>query len=301
MPGIFYQPIDRRKFLRTSSKALAGLVLAVEVKVFAQDTAAQKKSLHLALLADTHIPADPKNENRKFFPQENLKTAVTQVIETRPDAAILNGDAARLTGEVADYEALKGLLTPLAAQMPVYVSMGNHDDRDNFFKVFENPAGDRQKITGKHVLVIEWPVLRLIVLDSLLYVNKTAGLLGKAQREWLAKHLENSDTRPTVIFVHHTLKDGDTDLLDVARLFEMIRSHKKVKAIFYGHSHQYAFSQENGVHLVNIPAVGYNFNDNEPVGWMAAVFTEKGVDLVLKAFAGDRTSDGKTTSLTWTV
>jgi 3',5'-cyclic-AMP phosphodiesterase len=132
-------------------------------------------------------------------------------------------------------------------------------------------------------------------------VNKTAGLLGKAQREWLAKFLENSDTRSTVIFVHHTLKDGDTDLLDVGRLFEMIRPHKKVKAIFYGHSHQYAFGQENGVHLVNVPAVGYNFNDNEPVGWMDAEFTDKGVDLVLKAFAGNRTHDGKSTSLTWAI
>jgi Icc protein len=299
MPGIFYRPIDRRRFLRTSSRALAAFALAAEVKVFAQDASAQKKSIHLALLSDTHIPADPKNENRKFFPQENLKTAVGQVIEARPEGVILNGDAARLTGEIADYDALRGLLVPLAGQMPVYISMGNHDDRDNFSKVFENPAGDRQKITGKHVLVIEWSWLRFVVLDSLLYVNKTAGLLGKTQREWLAKYLDSSDARPTVIFVHHTLKDGDTDLLDVARLFEMIRPHKKVKAIFYGHSHQYAFGQENGVHLVNIPAVGYNFNDNEPVGWMDAAFTPNGVDLVLKAFAGNRANDGKATSLTW--
>jgi 3',5'-cyclic-AMP phosphodiesterase len=299
MPGIFYQPIDRRKFLSISSRALAGLALAAEVKVFAQDSSAERKPIHLALLSDTHIPADPKNENRKFFPQANLKSVVAQVIEARPEGVFLNGDAARLTGEVEDYDALKGLLAPLAAQMPVYISMGNHDDRDNFLKVFENPSGARQKVTSKYVLVIEWPALRFIVLDSLLYVNKTAGLLGKTQREWLVKYLEHSDTRATVLFVHHTLKDGDGDLLDVARLFETIRSHKKVKAIFYGHSHEYAFGQENGVHLVNLPAVGYNFNDKEPVGWVDAMFTSKGVDLVLKAFGGNRSNDGKSTSLTW--
>ena len=42
-----------------------------------------------------------------------------------------------------------------------------------------------------------------------------------------------------------------------------------------------------------------DFNDNEPVGWMDAVFTDKGVDLVLKAFAGNRNNDGKATSLPW--
>ncbi|MBI2926000.1 MAG: metallophosphoesterase [Verrucomicrobia bacterium] len=299
MPGIFYQPVDRRRFLRTTSQALAAFVVAAEVRVLAADAAAPEKPIHLALLSDTHIPADPKNEYRNFFPYENLKSVVPQVIAARPEGVIINGDAARLTGEVADYEALKALLAPVTAQAPVYIGLGNHDDRDNFAKVFDPPARERQQVTGKHVLVIEWPALRLIVLDSLLYVNKVAGLLGKAQREWLARFLAASDARPLVLFVHHTLRDGDGDLLDVGRLFDLIRPHKKVKAIFYGHSHEYAFAQENGVHLVNLPAVGYNFKDTEPVGWVDAVFTSKGVELVLKAFAGDRSKDGKAASLAW--
>src|SRR5262245_66505786 len=118
MPGIFYRPIDRRRFLRTSSRALAAFTLAAEVRVFAQDAAAQKKSIHLALLSDTHIPADPKNENRKFFPQENLKTAVAQVMEARAEGVILNGDAARLKGETAEYGVLSGLLAALVVRVP---------------------------------------------------------------------------------------------------------------------------------------------------------------------------------------
>src|SRR5206468_5857710 len=109
--------------------------------------------------------------------------------------------------------------------------------------VFDHPSGNRQKVAGKHVLVIERPSMRLIVLDSLFYVNKAAGLLGKAQRDWLDRYLEASDDQPTVIFVHHTLGDGDGDLLDVERLFRLTRPHKTVKAIIYGHSHKYAFSQ----------------------------------------------------------
>jgi hypothetical protein len=85
----------------------------------------------------------------------------------------------------------------------------------------------------------------------------------------------------------------------VGRLFELIRPHKQVKAIFYGHSHEYAFAENDGVHLVNLPAVGYNFKDTEPVGWVDARFTAQGVELVLKAFTGDRSKDGKATSLVW--
>jgi Icc protein len=111
--------------------------------------------------------------------------------------------------------------------------------------------------------------------------------------------LEKSDRRATVIFVHHTLGNGDGDLLDIERLYQVIRPHKKVKAIFYGHSHEYAFSREQGIHLINLPAVGYNFSDKEPVGWVDARFTAEGVDLTLKAFAGNRNGDGKVTSLIW--
>jgi len=299
MPGIFYQPVNRREFLGHSARALALLALSKHTHVLGQEGADAEKQVHLALLSDTHVPADSKNEYRKFLPWENLKTVVPQVIESRPEGVILNGDAARLTGELADYEAVKQLLTPLAEQAPVYIGLGNHDDRDNFFKVFDHPSGNRQKVAGKHVLLIERPSMRLILLDSLFYVNKAAGLLGKAQRDWLARYLEESDVRPTVIFVHHTLGDGDGDLLDVERLFRLSRPHKTVKAIIYGHSHKYAFSQEDGIHLINIPAVGYNFSDEEPVGWVDAVFAAKGVELKLRAFAGNRADDGKTRSLTW--
>ena len=299
MPGVFYQPVTRRKFLGNSAKTVALLALTRRLFAVGRAGANDGKPVHLALLSDTHVAADPKNEYRKFLPWENLKTVVPQVIESRPEGVVLNGDAARLTGELADYEAVKQLLAPLAERAPVYIGLGNHDDRDNFFKVFDHPSGNRQKVAGKHVLVIERPSMRLILLDSLLYVNKAAGLLGKAQREWLARCLEESDSRPTVIFVHHTLGDGDGELLDVERLFQSTRLHKTVKAIIYGHSHKYAFSQENGIHLINIPAVGYNFSDDEPVGWVDAVFTTKGVDLKLRAFAGNRAADGKSRSLTW--
>ena len=299
MPGIFHRPVNRRKFLSHSTRALALLALSKHAGLLGQEAADGEKTVHLALLSDTHVPADSKNEYRKFLPWDNLKTVVPQVIESRPECVILNGDAARLTGELADYEAVKHLLAPLAERAPVYIGLGNHDDRDNFFKVFDQPSGNRQKVAGKHVLLIERPAVRLVLLDSLLYVNKTAGLLGKSQRDWLARYLETSDSRPAVLFVHHTLGDGDGDLLDVERLFQLARPHKAVKAIIYGHSHKYAFTQEDGIHLVNIPAVGYNFSDDEPVGWVDAVLTAKGADLKLRAVGGNRAADGKSRSLTW--
>ncbi len=289
----------RRQFLSRASTAAAALALLNGAKTWTAAATSDEKPIHWALLSDTHIPADPKNEYRKFYPCENLKSAVQGVLEAAPEAVVLSGDAARLKGEVDDYRAVQNLLAPLAAQAPIYIGMGNHDNRENFLKVFDQSSPADQKVTGKHVLVVEQPSLRFVILDSLLYVNQVAGLLGQAQRKWLAKFLADSDERPTVLFVHHTLGQGDDALLDVDRLFALLSPYKKVKAIIYGHSHAYNFSQRDGIHLVNIPAVGYNFKDSEPVGWVDARFTSKGAELTLRAIGGNRAEDGKTTSLTW--
>ena len=297
MPGIFHQPITRTDFLKISTGFLGALIVRPQ-PMLANPKA--DEPYHLALLSDTHIPADATETYRDFAPVENLKKVIPQVVAQKPTATIINGDAARLKGNLEDYEMLKGLLQPVAQQGPVYIGLGNHDDRDNFTKTFEgHHDASRQTVNGKQVLVVEHPTVRAIVLDSLLYVDKTAGLLGKTQRNWLAKYLTNADNRPTILFVHHTLGDGDGDLLDVERLFQIIEPHTNVKAVFYGHSHQYKIDQRGDLFLVNLPAVGYNFGDSEPVGWINGAFDPQGVDLTLHAVGGNLEKNGQTTRLDW--
>jgi hypothetical protein len=72
-----------------------------------------------------------------------------------------------------------------------------------------------------------------------------------------------------------------------------------VKAIFYGHSLAYRYDNSNGLHLINVPAIGYNFADTEPVGWVDSVITKDGADLTLHAFGGNMQKNGKLTSLEW--
>ena len=99
--------------------------------------------------------------------------------------------------------------------------------------------------------------------------------------------------------MRRTLDDRDSPRLDVERMFRIVRPHKMVKAVFYGHSHAYRFEEQDGIHLVNIPAVGYNFVDREPVGWVEAVFTPEGGSFTLHAIVGNTSAGGKTTTLRW--
>ena len=281
---------SRRSFLRTM---LAGAA------VLRATTAARAPSTRWAFLADTHIPADPAEAYRGFRPHENLKAVVAQVSGAAPDGAIIDGDLARLRGLPGDYENLKRLLAPLAEKTPVCAALGNHDDRRNFLTAFTATSGKRQPIEGKFVSVLEHGPIRFVFLDSLMEPNVTPGFLGKRQRMWLENSLRAGDGKPVLVFVHHTLGDGDNDLLDVEWLFRILVPARQVKALVYGHSHRYHFDTRDGIHLINIPAVGYNFADSEPVGWVEAALTAEGADFKLHATGGNREDDGKVVSVSW--
>jgi len=254
---------------------------------------------HWAFLADTHIPQDINENYRDFYPYQNLQKVVPELISYSPDGVAIAGDLARLEGKTGDYENLKKLLTPLAEKIPIYMALGNHDNRQNFLQVFDKTPGEKQSVAGKHVVVVNKPPIRLIILDSLFYVNKVPGLLGKAQRQWLENYLRNCDNTPTILCLHHTLGEGDGELFDATYLLRIVKSIRKVKAIVYGHSHEYRFSKYKGIHLINLPAMGYNFNDNEPVGWVQARLTARRGDFTLHAVAGNKVNDGSTRRLTW--
>ena len=294
MPGILYQPIDRKQFLRTSL-SLVGMAATFSLPSFAKGRRAFAET-RWALLSDTHVAGDREEAYRGFKPYRNLQTVVPQVQSVAPQGVIINGDVARLAGEPVDYQRVKELLSPLTQKAPVHMTMGNHDDRKNFYEAF---SGTETLVEDKYVHVIETPPVRMILLDSLLYVNKVVGLLGAMQRSWLEMFLDTANPKSTLIFVHHTLGERDSDLQDVDRMFAIIRPHASVKAVLYGHSHQYKYGEREGIHLINLPAVGYNFSDDEPVGWIDAKLTEQGGDFTLRTFGGNQTNDSQTTHLDW--
>jgi 3',5'-cyclic AMP phosphodiesterase CpdA len=280
--------IDRRTFLKASFAA--GIAIRL--------TAAEPAPSRWALVSDIHCPEDPNDTYRGFHPQENLKTAAKDVAASDAEICVVCGDLARQTGNPGDYQAVKNLFRPVLDKMPVGLLLGNHDNRQNFQQAFAAPAGARQSITGKHVVTMEWADLRAVFLDSLLATNVTPGQLGSAQRQWLAGYL-GGDSRPVYIFVHHDLGEEDGALTDAPRFLDLIAPLRQVKAVFYGHTHEYKFGVHHGIHLINLPATGYNFKDDQPTGWMTMTQSAKGANFVLRAQGGNMAQNGGATALAW--
>jgi Icc protein len=290
--------MNRLHFLKTAAALAGGVTMLGSCRSW-QATQSSGKAARWAFLSDTHVPADPENNYRGFYPYQNLQKVVPQITRDLPEGLVITGDLARLEGLPGDYENARKLLTPILEERPVCVGLGNHDHRGNFLSAFADADTGKQAVQGKHVVVIDAGPVRLMVLDSLLYVNKVAGLLGQAQRKWLADYFQVNNDKPTILFFHHTLNDGDGDLLDASRLFDIIKPASAVKALVFGHSHVYSFSEMEGIHLVNLPACGYNFGDDQPVGWVEAQLTAHGAEFQLHAIAGNTEIDGQTTGVRW--
>ena len=285
--------LDRRRFLK-------GAVAAASVWGAGFRLRADAANTRVALLSDTHIAANPEDTFRGFSPHRNLRTVCDVVKGSKFDLLVINGDLARRTGEQGDYAAFRGFLDPLAEQMPAVITLGNHDERKNARSALTNRAGEIQPVEQKLVTTIDAGPLRFVMLDSLLVTNISPGQVGKGQREWLSNYLAGPNQKPTIVFVHHN-PDAESDgaLVDADRLLAILKPRRSVKALIFGHTHVYAFDKTDGMHLVNLPAVGYNFADGNPVGWVEANFSGQGAKLQLHAVAGEKKDDGKVTELSW--
>jgi len=280
---------NKRRFLTMSLAATSGMLSLPLAR------SARRDCTRWAFLSDTHIHGDPRYRFRGFCTYQNLQRVADQIGADMPEGVVITGDLARSRGSADAYENFKSLLAPIVKERPVHLCIGNHDHRDDFRTAFTGPA-HRAAIKDRHIVTAMAGPVRMIVLDTLLCVNTFPGMLGRLQRIWLETYLAASDETPTILFCHHAPR---ADLLDTRRLFEIISPARKVKALVFGHSHRYEFSEKDGIHLINLPATGYNFTGAQPVGWVEARLTGQGGEFTLHAVGGNLSRHGSTQSVRW--
>jgi 3',5'-cyclic-AMP phosphodiesterase len=301
---VYLPPISRRRFLTGSFAAAAALALG-------QGCASPKGKADehsVALLSDTHIAANPEQIERTVNLTHNLKAVTDEVLAwpQRPGMVFINGDLAFNSGTKPDYAAVLGLLRPLREEgMPIHLGMGNHDDRGNFWQVLRDSKTVQPRLPGRQAAIVRAREANWFVLDSLIQTLTAPGLLGEAQRAWLAAALDANADKPALIMIHHhpaPLVAGKTKsgLEDVAELFAILRPRRQVKAWFFGHTHRWDVRQdESGIHLVNLPPTSYLFEQGRPNGWVHAAVQDGGARLELRCLDHAHKDHGQVVNLAW--
>lgn len=290
---------SRREFLAALAAGGASLALGQSV----QSTAAESPNDWYALVSDIHIAADPSTRLRGQVMADNLRAVVSEILaaDAAPRAVLVDGDLALQQGRPDDYRTVVSLLEPLRkARLPIHLGLGNHDSRTNFRAVLQGVVPLESQVVDKQAATVDADGLRFVVLDSLDKVNSTPGHLGTEQIDWLAKTLDAKPETATLLFVHHNTWPLNTPgLTDTEELLKVIRPRRQVKGIIYGHTHVWNVRQDDGLYLINLPAVAYPFAPSEPLGWCRFRPEPGGGQLELRCIGGNREAHGQRIKLRW--
>jgi len=292
-------PLSRRGFL--------GSLAATAALLSARRGFAAEKEIdphRLILFSDIHIAAKREEVARGTTMFANLEQAAKEVLaeSTRPAAVLVNGDCAYLVGSAGDYATLLEGLKPLReAGLTLHLGMGNHDKRETFWEAFALKEDARGAVQGRQLAVIETPRANVFLLDSLDITDKTPGVLGEAQRAWLAKELDARAKMPAIVMVHHNPDERPkpTGLTDTKELYETLLPRKNVKLLIYGHTHDWNSKTLDGLHCVNLPPVAYVFKAGKPNGWVDLQLQKEGATLQLRCLDATNAQHLQKLELKW--
>ncbi len=292
---IILPPITRRQFIK-GSIALGSSTLFVPYALgISEYEGVELDQTRVALLADTHISSDPtrvipgtkwpgspvkEGEHESVNMAKCLATVAKSLIALNPRPAhmIVNGDCALSNGNEDEYKQFLKLVEPIRrAGIIVHVTIGNHDNRKNMWKLL--PFLKKEEI-GLHVNVLKLPYANLILLDS------GNGVLGEKQLNWLSRQLDENPDQPALILSHYNpfpnrgvrpiegMRDGEF-------LLKIMAERKNAKAYFYGHTHEWQHDLQDHFYLINQPAVSYYFGKGQAHGWVDMKLTEMSANLEL--------------------
>lgn len=202
----------------------------------------------LAQLSDTHFNMGARNVERV----ERVMAFLAELPQ-RPDLILVTGDIAD-EGEVEEYQQARAAL---AADIPVLVLPGNHDDRGNMRQVLFGQDPGYEPINNVH----RGDGVTVALLDSSI-PGKPEGRLEDQTYAFLEDVLAQTAADDTVLVaMHHPPMPVQSTVVDPIRLTnperlaEIVAGDARIAAVLTGHVHAGLMTQFAGKPLIVAPSV----------------------------------------------
>lgn len=207
----------------------------------------------IAQISDLHITAPGTLAYGRVDTAATLRKTIDALnrFVPRPTLVVISGDVAD-SGLPEEYAHAKVLLAAL--QIPYALIPGNHDRRAPFAVAFPGDTSGGPLNAARGVGPLD-----ILLIDSTV-PGAAHGELAPATRDWLARALSSSATRPALLFLHHPPFDTGIGYMDAIKLREpealaaLLRRHPRAKLVAAGHVHRAAQSLFAGVSATICPA-----------------------------------------------
>jgi 3',5'-cyclic-AMP phosphodiesterase len=233
----------------------------------------------LAQITDLHI----RTPGLLAYGRVDTATCLVRCVERlnalvpRPDAVLVTGDLVDF-GTAEEYRHLATLLEPLT--IPVYLMVGNHDDRAALREVFTAPYLHDDRTVGEFVqYAFDLGDMRIIALDSQV-PHDSPGTLCDARLAWLEAQLDQARGRPVIVALHHPpfatgighMDDMALDPVAASKLEALISSHPNVERVLCGHVHRPVHTRFGGTIASIAPSTAHqvvlDLSADAPSAWV---------------------------------
>lgn len=200
--------------------------------------------------------------NNMTNPIEQIRKAVKKIEKEKLDFVIITGDLVE-EGTSDDYKVLKENLDTIFKGIPYIVTLGNHDNKEEFYKGWLNeelkdiPYNTTMKIGD----------IKIISFDNSEFHNNN-GIIDSNRCSWLRNELEKDKDKKVILMLHHHLLEEQFNLPQVSfdNEFKEIIKNSSIIAIFSGHTHHPYKSKFMDIPYFtsgSLSFIGYNENNGE--------------------------------------
>lgn len=238
-------------------------------------------------LTDLHLVQQPRTRLHGLDPSQRLSRCLDDIAQWHADAefCVITGDLTD-TGARQAYAWLQHRLHDFP--VPVFLMLGNHDERANFLQVFvDHPRDSGGFIQHSHCT----NGLHFLFLDTLKDgAGVHEGELCAIRLGWLRENLEQIGDAPACLFMHHPPFDIGIPYVDRIKLeqhkelAEILRGRSNIRHGFFGHVHRMTYVNWQGIGFTSLPSTnhqipllperaGSNYSD-EPLAYSIVEITD---------------------------
>ena len=258
--------LSRRSFVK-SAFALGALPVAGCLS--AKETAGVAVDPNLSVfLSDIHVSG--KNvKGQPTYQNPLFAKVVDQVLamNPRPKRALIFGDVALWNGRSEDYAESAPMIQRLKdAGIEVYLTTGNHDHREPFFR-FHPRQKEITPVPGRVVSVVDVGTADFVLLDTLKENpkgegsgNAVDGGLDEAQADWLLAYAKAAK-RPFFCGAHHPSRELT---VKGKKLLQHLETNPMFAGYVHGHNHRwykewfhFGYSKPHVVRSACLPSTGW--------------------------------------------
>lgn len=210
-------------------------------------------------LTDLHL-VQPGTGLHDLDPARRLSRCLDDIAKWHNDAefCVITGDLAD-TGAREAYAWLQQRLQDFP--VPVFLMLGNHDDRAGFLRVFADHPRDSggfiqhsHGANGCHFLFLDTLKDGPSVHD---------GELCAIRLGWLKEQLDAIGDAPTYLFMHHPPFDIGIPYVDRIKLeqhkelAEILQGRDNIRHAFFGHVHRMTYVNWQGIGFTSLPSTNH--------------------------------------------